>query len=327
MLQENYLTCALYKFVAIPEFKIIRPKLKKIMDSNNVFGTILLASEGINGTISGLPKSVLSVVDWLEDYPGIGKVEIKKSYSKEVPFYRSKVKIKKEIVTMGVEKLDSEAFSGEYVEPDKWNELISDPDVLVIDTRNDYEVSIGSFDHAVDPGLKTFKEFPQWADKNLHTKKNKKIAMFCTGGIRCEKSTALLKKRGFDEVYHLKGGILNYLSKVPETDSLWTGECFVFDNRVTVNHSLEQGSYDQCHACRRPITEEDKVSERYEKGVSCDFCFAEVSEERKSQFAERQKQVDLAKNRGEDHIGKGAFEANKKRKLSKRNRFNSVYDS
>ena len=317
MPKDKYLTCALYKFATLSKYQEMREPLWKKMKSCNVFGTILLANEGINGTISGNSEDVISVVDWLEDNEDIGKLEIKRSYSDEIPFYRTKVKLKKEIVTMGIEDLDPSKSAGQYVEPEEWNKLISNPNVLIIDTRNEYEVSIGTFVNSVNPGLSSFRDFPGWATDNLSKDKNKKIAMFCTGGIRCEKSTALLRERGFDEVYHLKGGILNYLAEVPEKDSLWRGECFVFDNRVAVDHDLNKGSYDQCHACRRPITEDNKKSQRYVRGVSCEFCFSEVTDQRKLQFAERQKQIDLAKGRGEQHIGQDVSKVNYERRLKK----------
>src|SRR5690606_15378493 len=230
----------------------------------------------------------------------------KESYDSDMPFYRSKVKLKKEIVTMGVEDIDPTHIVGTYVKPKDWNALISDPDVTLIDTRNHYEVQIGTFKGAIDPNTTSFREFPEYSKKHLDPAKNKKVAMFCTGGIRCEKSTAYLKQQGFEEVYHLEGGILKYLEEVPEDESLWQGECFVFDNRVTVNHQLQKGHYDQCHACRMPITEEDKQHSHYTPGVSCHHCYDKTNEEQRERFREREKQMRLAKERGESHIGNDA---------------------
>jgi len=228
--------------------------------------------------------------------------------SDELAFYRTKVKLKKEIVTMGVEGIDPAHIVGTYVKGDDWNQLITDPDTILIDTRNDYEVAIGTFKNAVNPNTTTFREFPQWAADNLDKTKHKKVAMFCTGGIRCEKSTAFLKEQGFDEVYHLDGGILKYLEEMPQEQSLWQGECFVFDQRVAVKHGLEQGSYDQCYACRMPLSAAEMASEHYVKGLSCPHCHDKTTDEQKAAFAERQRQVELAKQRGDKHIRDGKFE-------------------
>ena len=319
-MSEKYLTCALYKFVSLPGFTGLQAPLQKIMSDNNVFGTLLLAAEGINGTIAGLPSDVRAVLGWLEQQPLLSGIDQKNSYHSEIPFYRSKVKLKKEIVTMGVEGIDPKQVVGTYVKPNEWNALISDPDVMVVDTRNDYEVEIGTFKNAIDPQTKTFRDFPAWAEKNLDKEKHKKVAMFCTGGIRCEKSTAYMKEQGFDEVYHLEGGILKYLEEVPKDQTLWEGECFVFDNRVAVGHDLKRGSYDQCHACRMPITEQEKLSEFYQQGLACHHCHDVVADDRKARFAERQKQVELAKQRGEEHIGNAAFEATERRRATKKHR-------
>ena len=221
---------------------------------------------------------------------------------------------------MGVEGIDPRQVVGTYVKPSDWNALISDPEVVVVDTRNDYEVEIGTFKNAIDPQTKTFRDFPAWAGENLNKEKHKKVAMFCTGGIRCEKSTAYMKEQGFDEVYHLEGGILKYLEEVPQDQTLWEGECFVFDNRVAVGHDLKRGSYDQCHACRMPITEQEKQSEFYQQGLACHHCHDVVEDDRKARFAERQKQVELAKQRGEEHIGNAAFEATERRRAAKKSR-------
>jgi UPF0176 protein len=267
------------------------------------------------------------VLSWLDQQPGLDNIDTKESWDTEIPFYRTKVKLKKEIVTMGVEGIDPKQVVGTYVKPEDWNDLISDPDVVLVDTRNNYEVEIGTFKGAIDPQTTSFREFPQWAKDNLDPGKNKKVAMFCTGGIRCEKSTAYMKEQGFDEVYHLQGGILKYLEQVPKEQTLWQGECFVFDNRVAVDHDLKRGSYDQCHACRMPITEQEKTLETYREGLSCQHCYGTVSEEQKQRFAQRQKQVQLAKARGEDHIGSAAQQDTERRRAEKKARKQNQHKS
>ena len=319
-MSTQYVTCALYKFVALPNYGSIRHPLLKVMTDNNVYGTLLLASEGINGTISSTREGIDAVLSWLDQQPGLDNIDTKESWDTEIPFYRTKVKLKKEIVTMGVEGIDPKQVVGTYVKPEDWNDLISDPDVVLVDTRNDYEVEIGTFKGAIDPQTTSFREFPQWAKDNLGASKNKQVAMFCTGGIRCEKSTAYMKEQGFDEVYHLQGGILKYLEQVPQEQTLWQGECFVFDNRVAVDHDLKRGSYDQCHACRMPITEQEKTLETYTEGLSCHHCYGTVSEEQKQRFAQRQKQVQLAKARGEEHIGSAAQRDTERRRAEKKAR-------
>jgi UPF0176 protein len=221
---------------------------------------------------------------------------------------------------MGVEGIDPKQVVGTYVKPSDWNALISDPEVVLVDTRNDYEVEIGTFENAIDPKTKSFRDFPEWAKNNLDRNKHKKVAMFCTGGIRCEKSTAYMKEQGFEEVYHLEGGILKYLEDVPKEQTLWQGECFVFDNRVAVDHDLKRGSYDQCHACRMPITEQEKALDTYAEGLSCLHCYGTVSDDQKQRFAQRQKQIELAKARGEEHIGNAALEATERRRAEKKAR-------
>ena len=314
----QYVTCAMYKFVALPHFASLRQPLLDVMNDNEVFGTLLLATEGINGTVSSTREGIDNLLKWLNQQPGLENIDSKESYDDKIPFYRTKVKLKKEIVTMGVEGIDPKRSVGTYVKPEDWNDLISDPDVVLVDTRNDYEVQVGTFKNAIDPKTTSFREFPEWSKNNLDAKKNKKVAMFCTGGIRCEKSTAFLKEQGFNEVYHLQGGILKYLEKVPENDSLWQGECFVFDNRVTVDHSLNPGSYDQCHACRMPITEEEKKLDSYVEGISCLHCYNKLSKEQLKRFAQRQKQVKLAKARGEAHIGSAAQLDTERRRAEKK---------
>lgn len=315
---SQIVVCALYKFVALKNYQELRSPLLKTMDANGVRGTLLLAAEGINGTVAGSREGIDTLLTWLKAVPEFSELDYKESFADELPFKRTKVKLKKEIVTMGVEGIDPKRVVGTYVEPQEWNDLISDPDVILVDTRNDYEYQVGTFKNAINPNTVSFREFPQYVAENLDPQKHKKVAMFCTGGIRCEKSTAYLKEQGFDEVYHLKGGILKYLEKVPKQDMLWEGECFVFDDRVTVDHDLEPGSYDQCNACRLPITEEDKASEKYQQGVSCPACFDKISAEDKARFQERQKQIELAKQRGEAHIGGDAAIALSKRRAAKK---------
>lgn len=323
MTQPSIVVCALYKFVTLDDFENIKPKLLQVMEANQVRGTLLLAKEGINGTVAGSREGIDALLNWLRQDPRLAELDFKESYTDTPPFKRTKVKLKKEIVTMGVEGIDPRHVVGTYVEPKDWNALISDPDVVLVDTRNDYEVQVGTFQHAVNPETETFREFPQYVKDNMDPSKQKKVAMFCTGGIRCEKSTAYMKEQGFDEVYHLKGGILKYLEEVPKEESMWEGECFVFDDRVTVNHDLEKGQYDQCNACRLPITEEDKLSEKYQLGVSCPSCYDKVTDEQRARFAQRQLQIDLAKQRGEDHIGgdvKETIVANREAKKAERER-------
>ncbi|MCW8833896.1 MAG: rhodanese-related sulfurtransferase [Colwellia sp.] len=295
--------CALYKFVRLENYQSLRAPLLAKMTNLDVKGTLLLAAEGINGTIAGSQTAIKQVLNFLAQDVNLNNISYKISYHDENPFHRTKVKLKKEIVTMGVEGIDPNQVVGTYVKPKDWNALISNPDVLLVDTRNDYEVEIGTFKGALNPDTETFREFPQYVSDNLDKSKHKKVAMFCTGGIRCEKSTAYLKEQGFEEVYHLEGGILKYLEEVPSSDTLWQGECFVFDGRVAVNHDLEQGQYDQCFACRFPLTEQEKQSEHYLKGVSCHRCHDKVSEKQRNRFAERERQIALAAERGENHIG------------------------
>lgn len=300
-----YVVAALYKFVNLPDYVELRDKLYQHLVLNKVKGTLLLAEEGINGTICGTRDGIDAVRQWLDADGRFEGMSYKESFADEPAFYRTKVKLKTEIVTMGVPGVNPQHIVGTYVKGEDWNRLIEDPDTILIDTRNDYEVAIGTFKNAVNPNTTSFREFPQWAAENLDKTKHKKVAMFCTGGIRCEKSTAYLKEQGFDEVYHLDGGILKYLEEMPEQNSLWQGECFVFDQRVAVKHGLEQGSYDQCYACRMPLSQADMQSDKYIKGMSCPHCHDQLSDEQKASFAERQKQIELAKQRGEQHIRDG----------------------
>lgn len=311
------IVCAMYKFVALENYQDLRTPLYEVMISNSIKGTLLLAQEGINGTVSGSREGIDNLVNWLNTDARINPISCKESLHEEQPFYRTKVKLKNEIVTMGVEGINPRQTVGTYVKPSQWNKLISDPDVTVIDTRNDYEIEIGTFEHAINPHTETFREFPKYVKSELDPKQHKKVAMFCTGGIRCEKSTAYLKEQGFEEVYHLEGGILKYLEDIPKEQSLWKGDCFVFDNRVAVNHDLEKSHYDQCYACRLPITAEDKTSPQYEAGVSCPHCFGKHSDDQLARFREREKQVQLAKERNEVHVGSEAHDLTIERRANK----------
>lgn len=296
---------ALYRFVAFDAPEELQTRIQAQCAAGGIKGTILLAHEGINGTVAGTPYAIDALVSFLRDIPGCADLDVKYSFAKEMPFYRMKVRLKKEIVTLGVEGIDPKREVGTYVQPEHWNALISDPDTVLIDTRNDYEVAIGTFAGAVDPQTKSFSEFPDWfrAHRAELAAGKTKFAMFCTGGIRCEKSTAFLKAEGIEEVYHLEGGILRYLENIPETESKWQGECFVFDERVSVKHGLELGEMELCHACRDPISQEDKVSELFVEGVSCPACYHQRSDEDRARFAERKRQIALAKKRGKQHIG------------------------
>ncbi|MEP1230473.1 MAG: rhodanese-related sulfurtransferase [Litorimonas sp.] len=300
----TYCVAALYQFTPLPDYTGLQPWLQNMCDLLGIKGTLLLASEGINGTVSGTDAAIEDLLTFLRADPRLTELDAKFSRADTMPFYRMKVRLKKEIVTMGVDGIDPNEVVGTYVDPQDWNALISDPDTILIDTRNDYEVEIGTFKGAVNPNTQSFREFPQWVDDNRGALNKPKVAMFCTGGIRCEKASAFMKQNGFDDVYHLKGGILKYLETQPKEESLWDGECFVFDQRVAVGHGLEQGQYDQCYACRYPLTQTDKSRSEYVKGVACHRCHTDMSDDQKSRFAERQKQIALAKARGDTHIGR-----------------------
>ena len=301
--QSTVVVAALYKFVHLPDYREIQPRLLQFCKNHEVKGTLLLAEEGINGTIAGSRKGIDTVLAYLKSDDRLADMEHKESYTDKPPFLRTKVKLKKEIVTMGVPNVDPNASVGHYVRPEDWNALISDPDVVLIDTRNEYECDIGTFKGAINPHTENFREFPQYIKENLDSRKHKKVAMFCTGGIRCEKATSYLLSEGFEEVFHLQGGILKYLESVPKEQSLWEGECFVFDERVAVDHGLVEGSYDQCHACRHPISVDDKASRYYEPGVKCPHCYDKKTDEQRARAAERHKQIQLAKQRNEKHLG------------------------
>ncbi|TNF64880.1 MAG: rhodanese-related sulfurtransferase [Rhodobacteraceae bacterium] len=294
--------CALYHFTRFEDPGAIRGPLAALCCSRGVKGTLLLAREGINGTIAGDTAAIDAVLEHIRGLPGCAGLEWKDSWSEVPPFPRMKVRLKAEIVTMGQPDVDPVARTGHYVEPAEWNALIDDPDVAVIDTRNDYEVAIGTFRGAVDPGTASFRDFPAWWEANRDRFAGKKIAMFCTGGIRCEKSTNYLMNQGVNQVFHLKGGILKYLEEVPPEDSAWQGECFVFDNRVSVGHGLVPGPHLLCHGCRRPILPEDRDHPDYEEGVACHHCAPETSDADKARFRERARQIRLARARGESHM-------------------------
>jgi UPF0176 protein len=307
---------ALYRFVQLDNYAQLRQPLLELMREQRVRGTLLLAAEGINGTVAGRQAGIDRLLEYLRADPRLRDIDCKLSYDAEMPFHRSRVKLKREIVTMGVDGIDP-ANAGSYVSPADWNALISDPAVTLIDTRNDYESSIGSFVDSIHPNTGSFRDFPAFVRQRLDPRRHRKIAMFCTGGIRCEKSTAYLREQGFDEVYHLKGGILKYLEEIPQEESLWQGECFVFDNRVSVDHALQRGSYDQCHACRRPVSKADRASDMYRPGISCPACFDRRGDDERLRFREREKQVRLARLRGETHIGAEAAEQARLRKSRK----------
>ena len=302
-----YIISALYKFHNIPDPCKIHNEIREELKKNSIKGTVLIGSEGINGTISArCSKNLNESLAFIRSISGFKNIDIKNSFSKKNPFVRLKVKLKKEIVTIGDSSVNPNINRGDYVEPNEWNKIIEDEDVLLIDTRNKYECTIGTFRNALNPNTTKFREFPKWLDSQNFSdsyKKNKKVAMFCTGGIRCEKASSLMKTKGFKNVYHLKGGILNYFESVPEKESLWNGECFVFDDRVSIKHDLSEGTYDMCHGCRMPITDDDKKSKKFIKGVACPKCFDKTSDEQKSRYMSRQKQIDIAKKRNKQHIG------------------------
>jgi UPF0176 protein len=298
---------ALYRFTPFKDCQALRAGLEQVCQEAGIKGTLLLASEGINGTIAGSHAAIDQVLSHIRALPGCQTLSIKDSFAEVMPFYRMKVRIKREIVTMGQPNIDPLTEVGHYVSAQDWNALISDPKTILIDTRNDYEVGIGTFKGAINPKTTSFRDFPAWFRANraalLQGAESPKVAMFCTGGIRCEKSTAFLKSEGIDEVYHLDGGILKYLETVPEPESLWEGDCFVFDQRVSVSHGLSLGQYGLCHACRMPVSPEDQASEHYVPGVSCPACHGSRDEAQKAGYAERQRQTALAQARGEAHVG------------------------
>ena len=303
---DGFVVAALYKFVSLDDIDGLRQTLQQLCDKNQILGTILLAEEGINGTIAAPRNGMTRFLNWLEDDGRFDELSLKFSFSPDQPFLRMKVRPKREIVTMGCPEINPAKRTGTYVDPKDWNGLIADPDVLLVDTRNSYETAIGMFAGAVDPMTTNFREFPEWAHSLANQpadRRPKKVAMYCTGGIRCEKASALMQDMGFDEVYHLKGGILKYLEDVPAANSQWQGECFVFDGRVAVDHDLQPGSYDMCHACRMPLSADDLAHPDFEDGISCPNCKPDLDPDRAARFAERQKQMRLAAERGEAHLG------------------------
>ncbi len=305
---KPFRVAALYRFQRLADPASLRETLAAFCCGQGIKGTLLLAHEGINGTVAGTDAAIEALVSKLGEL-GFTDLELKFSRASEMPFHRLKVRLKKEIVTMGQPDIDPLSGAGAYVDPSDWNALIADPDTIVIDTRNDYEVAIGTFSGAVNPDTKTFREFPEWVAVHRAALEGRKVAMFCTGGIRCEKATAYVRSLGIDDVYHLKGGILKYLEDVPADDSLWQGECFVFDERVSVTHGLMEGEAELCRACRHPLTDEDRASPRFARGISCPHCYDSRTDEDRARYAERQRQVELATRRGQPrHIGQRAAE-------------------
>ncbi|MDX8378539.1 MAG: rhodanese-related sulfurtransferase [Gallionella sp.] len=300
----EFVLAAVYKFVTLDDCDAMRTPLLAQCNQLSITGTLLLAKEGINGTIAGTRDNLNQLLTYLRRDPRLADLEHKESYSAHPPFYRMKVKLKNEIVTMGVAGIDPTKRVGHYVKPEDWNALINDPDVLLIDTRNDYEVAIGTFKGALDPRITTFSDFPEYVRNHIDPQKKPRIAMFCTGGIRCEKASAYMLEQGFPDVAHLQGGILKYLEHIPAEESLWQGECFVFDQRVAIGQGLIPGHYELCYGCSRPITAEEKASSKYQKGVSCPTCFDTLTPKKRTAAIERQKQLTLATARGEKHLGR-----------------------
>ncbi|HLF67601.1 MAG TPA: rhodanese-related sulfurtransferase [Gammaproteobacteria bacterium] len=294
---------ALYKFIERPNYIRHKKPIEDFCKAQGLMGTLLLAQEGINGTVAGSQEAIEALLSFLQATMKFGPLEYKLSYDETMPFHRMKVKLKKEIVTIGKPEANPCERTGTYVKPEEWNSLLNDPEVILIDTRNDYEVGIGTFKGALNPKTDSFREFPDYVQHTLNPKQHKKVAMFCTGGIRCEKASSYMLAQGFEQVYQLEGGILKYLETVPAEASLWEGECFVFDNRVTVDHQLQKGHYELCHACREPLSAADKTSPKYELNISCPQCFDTLSDDKRNRVTERAKQMALAKARGQIHLG------------------------
>lgn len=303
MTENRFIVAALYKFVRLPDFRELKRPLLERCRELRLKGTLLLAPEGINGTVTGRRESIDGILDYLRSEPRFADLAHKESLAAGAPFHRMKVKLRQEIVSLGLPGVDPEQLRGEYVKPEDWNAEISRPDTLVLDVRNEYETGIGGFKNAVAPNTGTFREFPDYVEKNLNPEQHSRVAMYCTGGIRCEKASSYLLSRGFREVLQLQGGILNYLEKVDRDHSRWEGECFVFDSRVAVDHELAEGEFEQCFACRRPLRQDDMASEKYQPGISCPRCHDDLTPEQRRRFSERQRQVELAESRGEQHIG------------------------
>ncbi len=299
-----YVVAALYKFADFPDYKEFQPKLLSFCKEHNVMGTLLVAEEGMNGTIAGPREGIDAVLKFIRSHPSFTDIEHKESFASKPPFLRMKVKLKAEIVTMGVSGVTPRKSVGTYVAAKEWNDLLKQDDVVIIDTRNDYEYEIGTFKGAINPNTEVFRDFPKYMEENWNPKKNKRIVTFCTGGIRCERATALLNDMGYDEVYHLKGGILKYLEEIPQEESMWDGECFVFDNRVSVTHGVKEGSYDQCFGCRYPVSEEQKKHPHYKAGVHCHRCYDKRSADQHRCAEARHRQVQIAKEKGIKHLGR-----------------------
>ncbi|SVA60936.1 uncharacterized protein METZ01_LOCUS113790 [marine metagenome] len=302
-MKKKYLNVAFYKFVHFPNYTSFQSKILNFCVERNIKGTILLAEEGINAAAAGTKKNIYELLNFLKTDNRFSDITHKESYSEEIPFHRMRVKLKKEIVSLGRPNINLSNRSGIRVDPKNWNILLADPDVVLVDARNDYEYQIGTFKNAISPKTANFREFPAFIKEKLNTKKNKKIAIFCTGGIRCEKASSYMLSKGFENVYQLNGGILKYMDEIETDKSLWEGECFVFDSRVSVDSELAEGNYEQCYACRRPLSEKELQSNLYQKGISCPYCINETSDAQRASFRERQQQVELAKKRNEKHIG------------------------
>ncbi len=298
-----FVVAAFYKFAALPHAANLQAPLEALCEAHGLCGTILLATEGVNGTVAGSRAGIDALIGFFHDQPQLAGLEAKESYCEEPPFHRMKVRVKPEIVTIGDSEIAPTQRVGTYVPPEHWNQLLQDPEVIVIDTRNVYETRLGVFEGAVDPALANFRDFPQWVAKNLDPQKHPKVAMYCTGGIRCEKASSLLLREGFSQVFHLQGGILKYLEQIPQTQSKWQGECFVFDQRVSVDHQLQPGQHRLCYGCQEPVSPEEMAKEQYEAGVSCPRCHDRTDERIKASRRERAKQVALSKARGQRHIG------------------------
>lgn len=311
----SYVVAALYHFADLPDYQSLSEKVEAECKKNKIQGTLLLASEGINGTISGNRTAIDAILKYLRAIPGLAPLEHKESFCETAPFFRLKVKTRKEIVTMGVEGVRPVDQVGTYVGAKDWNELISQEDVILIDARNDFEYRVGHFEHAVDPDTVSFTEFPEYVETNLSPKKNKRVAMYCTGGIRCEKASSHMLSQGYEEVYHLKGGILKYLEEIPKEESLWQGECFVFDRRVSVKHGLDEGSFELCHGCQSPLSEEQREHAQFAFGIACEYCADTLTPERREGLEMRLSQMCIAEQRGEDHIGMGQEQMRARRKM------------
>ena len=310
----TFVVAALYHFVDLPEHETLLAPLEAHCRKHAIEGTLLLAAEGINGTIAGQRDDMDATLAYLREIPGLGDLVHKESRCEIAPFFRLKIKLRKEIVTMGIDSVRPVDRVGQYVEPEQWNELISQDDVVLIDTRNDFEVRVGHFKNAVDPQTTSFTEFPAYVSKNLSPAKNKRVAMYCTGGIRCEKATSHLLQEGYEEVYHLKGGILKYLETIPESESLWEGECFVFDRRVSVGHGLNVGTFELCHGCQSPLSAEQREHEQYVFGVCCEYCADTITPDRRLGLEMRLSQMKLASERGENHLGMDEEQMYRRRK-------------